>query len=114
MPRFEFICLANSRKLGGHCVAGLKTDGSGWVRPTGLPQDGVLFPKDYTLEDGTAAAPFDVIEVGTRYHRLVAHQPENWVIDSKAWKLRARPMPRTLIPVLQNAVVIGPELLRGD
>jgi hypothetical protein len=33
MPTFEMICLAKSSKRGGICIAGLKTDGSGWLRP---------------------------------------------------------------------------------
>ncbi len=34
MPQFGIICLANSRKNGGHCVAGLRMDGGGWLRPS--------------------------------------------------------------------------------
>jgi hypothetical protein len=38
MAQVDLICLANSRKLGGRCVAGLRLDGSGWVRRVDSPQ----------------------------------------------------------------------------
>lgn len=113
MPLFEIICLANSRKLGGRCVAGLRLDGAGWLRAVGVLPDGILYPPDYTLNDRTEAALLDVIQVGTRVPRAAAHQPENWVIDGSSWKLRSRPLLPVHVPILRNALVNGPELLRG-
>ena len=70
MPHWEFICLANSRKLGGHCVAGIKTDGSGWVRPTGLPQDGLVDVR--RVELASLVKAFLAQEDGDRVHLLTA------------------------------------------
>jgi hypothetical protein len=113
MPPCDLICLANSRKLGGHCVAGLRLDGSGWVRPTGILPDGILLPLDYTLHDGTEATPLDVIRVGLRGHQPAPHQPENWVIDGSRWTLLTRPATANLAEVLRRALIAGPELLSG-
>lgn len=113
MPQFEIICPANSRKHGGRCVAGLRTDGSGWLRPVGTVPDGTLYPPPYTLHDGTEAGLLDVIHVGVRTHRPVPQQPENWVIDGTMWALNARPLRDNLSHGLRNAIVSGPELLRG-
>jgi hypothetical protein len=113
MPQFDVICLANSRKLGGRCIAGLPLDGSGWLRPIGTLPDGTLYPPNYILSDGTEAALLDVIQIGVRIHRPAPHQPENWVIDGTSWKLLSRPMGIGQIQVLQNAIAHGPELLRG-
>lgn len=113
MPQVDIICLANSRKHGGRCVAGLRVDGSGWLRPVGTLPDGTLFATDYVLADGTHAAPMDVIRVGVRAPRPAPHQPENWVIDGTTWKLVARPMGCELISILQAAMVRGPGLLGG-
>jgi len=33
MPSVDLICLANSHKWNFRCVAGLRVDGGGWVRP---------------------------------------------------------------------------------
>jgi hypothetical protein len=114
MPQFEIICLANSRKHGERCVAGLRTDGSGWLRPVGTVPEGTLYPPPYTLHDGTEAGLLDVIRVGVRTHRPVPRQPENWVIDGTMWALNARPLRDNLSHGLRNAIVSGPELLRGS
>ena len=113
MPQFEIICLANSRKHGGRCVAGLQTDGLGWLRPVGMLAGGTIYPPHYTLNDGTEAGLLDVIQVGVGAHRPAPHQPENWVIDGTTWALLARPLPDNLTHVLANAIVSSPELLRG-
>jgi hypothetical protein len=81
VPQVDIICLANSRKHGGHCVAGLRLDGGGWLRPVGVAADGVLWPDDYTLTNGSEARTLDVIRVGLRTPRPAIHQPENWVIN---------------------------------
>jgi hypothetical protein len=113
MPHFDIICLANSRKLGGRCVAGLYINGSGWLRPVGTLPDGTLYPPNYTLSDGTEAGPLDVIQVGVQAPRAAPHQPENWVIDGTPWTLQSRPIRPNLIPILQTATAHGPELLHG-
>lgn len=113
MPCFDIICLANSRKLGGHCVAGLRTDGSGWIRPVGTAPDGILWPKDYTLANGTPVKPLDVMRVTVSAPRPACHQPENWVIDGSRWLLVKRPSDQQIGEVLRQALVRGPELLSG-
>lgn len=113
MPQVELICLANSRKHGGRCVAGLCVDGSGWIRPIRSSPDGTLFLHDYTLNDGTETELLDIVRVGLRARRSAPHQPENWIIDSTTWLLHSRPMGINLAHVLRNAISRGPELLRG-
>ena len=41
MDEIEMLCLANSRKEGDRCVAGLRSDGT-WIRPVSTPQGGAL------------------------------------------------------------------------
>lgn len=113
MPQVGIICLANSRKNGGHCVAGLRTDGTGWLRPVGIKPDGVLWPRDYTLKGGMDARPLDVIRVGLAKPRPALHQPENWVIDGTTWSLLPRPPAHRFESILHQAIVTGPELLGG-
>lgn len=113
MPRVDIICLANSRKLGGRCVAGLRLDGSGWMRPVGNLPGGVLWPPDYTLTNASEAAPLDVIQIGVQAPQPLIYQPENWATDGTKWTLVSSPLSRNLIHLLQNAIVCGPDLLRG-
>jgi hypothetical protein len=113
MPTFDLICLANSYKHGGRCVAGLRTDGPGWVRPVSARPDGSLNTNDYVLSDLTEVGLLDQFCVGVASARPESHHPENWVIDGSRWRLLARPMDEQLASVLKAAIVAGPELLRG-
>ncbi len=113
MPTFDIICLANSYKHGGRCVAGLRTDGLGWVRPVSARPDGTLNQNDYILSDLTEVGFLDQFCVGVESARPAPHHPENWVIDGSRWRLVARPMNDQLATVLKAATVTGPELLRG-
>ena len=77
MPTFEILCLANSKKHGGRCVAGLRTDGGGWVRPVADTEDGALFPEHYMLPDGSEPRIMDILRISPRECRPRPHQPEN-------------------------------------
>jgi len=58
-------------------VAGLRTDGGGWIRPVSPTAEGTLSKEHYTLADGTEAGILDVIEVDVSKARPESHQPEN-------------------------------------
>jgi hypothetical protein len=72
MPSFEIVCLANSRKHGGRCVAGLRANGV-WVRPVSNYQDGTLYNQHYTLDSGAPIAVLDVVRMDVGQSRPVAH-----------------------------------------
>jgi len=117
MPSVDILCLANSRKHAGRCVAGLRTDGKGWVRPVAPRKEGVLFERDYTLADRTHAGVLDVLRIRLVRPQPEPHQPENWIIDpARSWELIARPPTPAHLQMLRRFVVGGPDLLgnRGD
>ncbi len=111
MATHRLICLANSTKLGGHCVAGLRADGKGWIRPVSQLPDGDLSANQCTCSSGTVAAPMDLLDVDVGRHRPVAHQQENWLVTEAPWNLVARPAPISLAPVVRKAIVSVPPLL---
>src|SRR5687768_10974600 len=113
MPMRELICLANSYKHGGRCVAGLATDGTGWLRPVSALPDGILHPPDFTLPDGSPARPLDVLRIELQTPKPDPHHPENWLLGSKRWQLSSRPLPPSLFSVLQKGISDKSELLRG-
>jgi len=110
MPGFEIICLANSRKLSGRCIAGLRTDGGGWIRPIGENPDGTLFRNHFTLEDGSLARPLDVLRIQLKEQRPEPHQPENWLISSKPWVLVTRPAKAEHLKLIETFIEKGPYL----
>lgn len=112
MGAAEIICMANSRKLGGRCIAGLKTDGGGWVRPVSADQGGALLPHQCRVDDGTEARTLDVIRLDLSGPLPQSYQPENWLVSNKMpWRLISRPAPESLIQIICSNLVSGPSLL---
>lgn len=86
MPTFEIICLANSFKHGGRCIAGFKTDGSGWIRPVSKKIDGTLYEEHYQLSDGGVPVLFSILRIECYKPNPQCHQPENWVVSEGTWE----------------------------
>jgi hypothetical protein len=102
MAIFEIICLASSTKYGGLCIAGLKTDRSGWLRPISTREDGALYPNDYLLDlINRPPQIFDILRIECLEHRLKPHQPENWVISKEKWQLIGSLKQRELIEIIK-------------
>ena len=105
MPLVDIICLANSYKRGGRCVAGIRADGGGWVRPVASDtSDGQLYFRQYRLPDGSEPQLLDVVAVDLAEPNPAPGQPENWLIGKTPWVLRHRPAPAELEPLLEAAV----------
>lgn len=79
----KIVCLANSRKMMGMCVAGKEIVGSGvgsWVRPVSHrpKQEVSLYERQFV--DGGEPGPLDVIDVPLLAHSPNVHQVENWLL----------------------------------
>ena len=80
------LCLANSRRPGGRCIAGKEVvdDVVGsWVRPIRNVESEAIPEKDRRYEDGTYARVLDIIEIEFKEHLPDGHQTENHVIDHR-------------------------------
>ncbi len=111
MPIIEIICLANSRKHSGRCVAGVRTDGKGWIRPVSVAPEGVLHERHYTLEDTSEAQIMDVIRIPFDKPRPLPHHPEDWLIRPETWELSTRHTTEAHIALLKSSLTLGPALL---
>ena len=84
-PTKRIVCLANSRKRNGRCVAGkeLLEDGrmGGWVRPVSAREDEEVSPYERQYEDGAEPRILDVIDVPVLSPRPKGYQRENWLLD---------------------------------
>ncbi|MBC6418050.1 MAG: hypothetical protein GDA44_04290, partial [Prochloron sp. SP5CPC1] len=61
----QIICLANSRKLGESCIAGIDVDTGKWIRPVRdklYPQDGRI-PRSVRLVEGREPELLDILEI---------------------------------------------------
>lgn len=80
------VCLANSRKLQGRCIAGreLLTDTTaGWVRPVSARLHEEVSEYERQYKDGSDPRVLDVIEVPLLEAKPKDYQQENWLLDDE-------------------------------
>ena len=78
------VCLANSRKLSGRCIAGREIDGGSpgaWVRPVSARERQEVSERERQYQDGRDPKLLDVIEISLVEHQPRDHQQENWLLD---------------------------------
>jgi hypothetical protein len=109
----DILCLANSYKHRGACVAGLRVDGGGWIRPVARTAHGELYPVHYILDDGSCPQLFDLIRISFDGPKPLPHQPENWLIADEPWQLASRGLRKEFAPLLEAQLHSRPTLL-GD
>ena len=84
MTEKKIICLANSRKLGGWCVAGReltdKSDGK-WIRPVSGRGNPSLYEKEKRYQGGGEPDVLDIVKIRFMEAMPDGHQKENWQIN---------------------------------
>ena len=86
----DIICLANSYKLGGRCVAGKDINEMNWVRPVSDSPTGELSLQQINIAVGNHQEPrlFDIIRIPLLVPKPEYFQPENILIDSATpWQI---------------------------
>ncbi len=119
LPVIEMLCLANSRKRRGRCVAGIDLNTGKWIRPVSARHEGSLFENQFfvgeeeTGEDSLVpvgynpqwAAPFDLIHLAVRQPYPLPHHPEDWILDEReTWIWISRGLKEKHISVLKAEV----------
>ena len=87
----ELLILANSRKLGGRCIAGIDLESKKWVRPGSRSDHGALRKDECLILDGSIwrdLAVLDVVSAPIGIAIDALGQPENRVLLSDAWSLK--------------------------
>jgi len=107
----RIICLANSRKRGAHCVAGMEVLQSGllggWVRPIGSGPEDALLEREQSYTDGTSPKVLDVLDVQLAGHKPSGCQTENWLISGvQNWVKVAEVEPDYLVGRFQNPAAV--------
>ncbi|MBL7213011.1 MAG: DNA helicase RecQ [Desulfobacteraceae bacterium] len=84
----QLICLANSRKYSGRCVAGKEFSGNRvgeWVRPVSNRETGELSLKETCYRNGDSPALLDVMAVPLATPDPRSYQTENYIVDTGQW-----------------------------
>jgi hypothetical protein len=78
------VCLANSRKMSGRCIAGKEWSNNRagkWVRPISIRETHEISETDRQYQDGVDPAVLDIITIPFKNPAASDHQPENHLID---------------------------------
>ena len=86
MPTVKrIVCLANSRKRGGSCVAGKELaenhQPGRWVRPVSNRETEEVSEYERQYADGSGPRVLDIVNIPLLSARPKDHQQENWLLD---------------------------------
>jgi hypothetical protein len=102
----RIICLANSRKISGRCIAGKEIAGNGfggWIRPVSSRPAGELSEYDRHYQNGVDPKLLDIIDIQMTQHTPHGFQTENHVIDENTyWGLVRTATPAELAGAIDN------------
>jgi hypothetical protein len=86
------VCLANSRKHSGRCVAGKELRGNGdsgsWVRPVSDRPSEEVSEHERQYQDGSDPQILDVIDIPLKHPAPKTYQSENWLLDPDHYWVR--------------------------
>lgn len=77
----QMVCLANSRKGGDRCVAGMEFGSKKWVRPISRRPNEAVSATERQYSDRSEPRILDIVSMGLIEKRPSKFQRENWLID---------------------------------
>lgn len=89
----RILCLANSKKNCGRCVAGRELTAAGagqWIRPVSSRPGEEVSEDERHYEDGSDPKLLDVIDLPLLRHHPHACQTENWLLNPASYWRRVR------------------------
>ena len=111
----RILCLANSRKLSGRCIAGreiVNNQPGAWIRPVSNREHQEVSWEERHYQDGSDPSVLDVIDVPLVEARPHLFQQENWLVDPKFyWQRTGRLDWAGLQPFVE---AVGPLWVNGQ
>lgn len=108
------LCLANSRKMSGRCIAGVLLANEGaisWVRPVSAREHQEVSEYERQYEDGSDPSVLDIIDMPLIEHLPKDYQQENWLLSpDNYWTKRGSATPKDLNRYISLA---GPLWING-
>lgn len=84
----RIVCLANSRKLSGRCLAGkelVRNRPAGWIRPVSDREHEEVSEHERQYEDGSDPRVLDIVDLPLLEPRAKGYQQENWLLDPEIY-----------------------------
>ena len=104
----RIVCLANSRKLAGRCIAGREwTEGEGagrWVRPVSEREHQDVSEYERQYADGSEPRVLDIIDIPVLEPQSEGCQTENWLLDPEYYWEKVGSYSSLDLPVLVDPV----------
>jgi hypothetical protein len=98
----QLICLANSWRPGGRCIAGIDPQTGRWIRP--VPRDADAIPEARCTIGDTALSLLDIFDVDVEQSRETPkYQRENCILKSWNWRIRGRVPAASLEPFIDDS-----------
>lgn len=102
----RIVCLANSRKLSGRCVAGREwgdRHAGAWIRPVSGREHEEVSEGEREYKDGSDPRVLDVIEVPLLESKPKHYQQENWLLNPEEYWIRAGQLDwNGLVQIVEN------------
>jgi hypothetical protein len=103
----RLVCLANSRKLGGRCIAGMELIRQrpvGWIRPVSTREHEEVSERECQYEDGSGPQLLDIIDVHLLEAQPKDYQQENWLLDRYEYWVKVSRLALDDLPGLTDPV----------
>lgn len=103
----RIVCLANSRKLAGRCIAGREWRGQcagDWLRPISDRMHGEVSEYERQYEDGSDPRVLDIVEIPLLRHLPKGFQAENWLLDPEWYWVKKGQFPQEELERLTDPV----------
>ncbi len=83
MNPIEIVCLANSRKISGRCIAGKIIAANKWIRPVSNRESEEISEEEQRYKNGEMPKLLDIISIPVKNLKPTRHQKENYLIDDR-------------------------------
>ncbi len=102
----QIICLANSKKEGERCIAGIDVQTGEWIRPVSSRKDGAITP-EMRLIDSKEPQLLDILEIPLELNGPdEGFQPENRLLNNGCWKRIGCVTPQNILKYCEKDSVI--------
>lgn len=102
----RLVCLANSRKLQGRCVAGrelIERNPGGWIRPVSNREHEEVSRRERLYQDRSEPSLLDIVDIPFLEPRPKFHQRENWLLDSRWYWTKQGTFPHSSLGLLAES-----------